>query len=141
MGSTGPTSMRWTMRATVSNGCVWPTTASSTGPSDAHPEVGWLSSDVFFGGLIERFFEIVEAAPDFRWLQSAAAGVDLEEYQRLMSRGGRMCNAHLTAIPIAEFVLRAVLDVFQDAGRWRAAQAESRWEHPHISGRYGGPAG
>lgn len=102
------------------------------GPSDAHPEVGWLSSDVFFGGLIERFFEIVEAAPDFRWLQSAAAGVDLEEYQRLMSRGGRMCNAHLTAIPIAEFVLRAVLDVFQDAGRWRGAQADGRWEHHNF---------
>ena len=102
------------------------------GPADARPEVAWLSSDLFFGGLIERFFEIVEAAPDFRWLQSAAAGVDLDHYARLMSRGARMCNAHLTAIPIAEYVLRAVLDVFQDADRWRAARADGRWEHHNF---------
>ena len=102
------------------------------GPAGAQPEVGWLSSDVFFSGQIARFFEIVEDAPDFRWLQSAAAGVDLEEYQRLMSRGARMCNAHLTAIPIAEFVLRAVLDVFQEAERWREARAAGRWEHHNF---------
>ena len=102
------------------------------GPADACPEVAWLSSDLFFGGLIERFFEIVEAAPDFRWLQSAAAGVDLEHYERLMSRGARMCNAHLTAIPIAEYVLRAVLDVFQDADRWRTARADGSWEHHNF---------
>ena len=102
------------------------------GPADSQPEVGWLSSDIFFGGLIGRFFEIVESSPDFRWLQSAAAGVDLDYYQRLMSRGARMCNAHLTAIPIAEYVLRAVLDVFQDAQGWRAAQADGRWDHHNF---------
>ncbi|MCQ3811489.1 MAG: D-2-hydroxyacid dehydrogenase [Acidimicrobiia bacterium] len=102
------------------------------GPSDAHPVVAWLSSDLFFGGILDRFFEIVEGAPDFRWLQSAAAGVDLDPYERLMNSGARICNAHLTAIPIAEFVLRAVLDVFQDAERWRTAQADARWEHHNF---------
>ncbi|MDE0215820.1 MAG: hypothetical protein OXN79_04480, partial [bacterium] len=102
------------------------------GPPDANPEVGWLSSDVFFGGLVERFFEIAERSPDFRWLQSVAAGVDLDGYRRLMGRGARICNAHLTAIPIAEYVLRAVLDVFQDAERWRAARADGRWEHHNF---------
>ncbi|WP_420436775.1 D-2-hydroxyacid dehydrogenase [Candidatus Poriferisocius sp.] len=102
------------------------------GPADACPEVAWLSSDLFFGGILDRFFEIAEGAPDFRWLQSAAAGVDLDGYQRLMDRGARICNAHLTAIPIAEFVLRAVLDEFQAAGRWRVAQAEGRWEHHNF---------
>ena len=42
-----------------------------------------------------------------------------------MDRGARICNAHLTAIPIAEYVLRAVLDVFQDAESWRASP--NRW--------------
>ena len=102
------------------------------GPADARPEVGWLSSDLFFGGHLTRFFEIVEEAPDFRWLQSATAGVEMDEYQRLLNRGARICNAHLTAIPIAEFVLRAVLDVFQEAERWRAARAEGRWEHHNF---------
>ncbi len=103
------------------------------GPSDAEPEVAWLSSDFFFGGLLDRFFEIVEGAPGFRWLQSAAAGVDLEAYDRLMGRGVRLCNAHLTAIPIAEYVLRAVLDVFQEAGRWRVARDAGRWEHHNFA--------
>ena len=102
------------------------------GPSGAHPEVAWLSSDLFFSGMLDRFFEIVEAAPGFRWLQSAAAGVDLDHYGRLMSRGARICNAHLTAIPIAEYVLRSVLDVFQEAGRWRTARADAHWEHHNF---------
>ncbi|WP_419919976.1 D-2-hydroxyacid dehydrogenase [Candidatus Poriferisocius sp.] len=99
------------------------------GPIGAEPEVAWLSSDVFFDGLLDRFFEAVEGTPRLRWLQSAASGVDLEPYGRLLDRGVRLCNAHPTAIPIAEYVLRSVLDIFQDAGRWRAAQAEGRWEH------------
>lgn len=105
----------------------------SVGPySESELEAAWLSSDVFFSGWLDRFFEIVESAPGFRWLQSAAAGVDLAPYGRLMDRGVRLCNAHLTAIPIAEYVLRAVLDVFQEAGRWRAAQSDRRWEHHNF---------
>ena len=38
-------------------------------------------------------------------------------------------NAHTTASPIAECVLRSVLDHFQDAPGWRAAAAEGRWAH------------
>ncbi|WP_420638513.1 D-2-hydroxyacid dehydrogenase [Candidatus Poriferisocius sp.] len=99
------------------------------GPPGARPDIAWLSSDVFFTGLLDRFAQIVQEAPDFRWLQSAAAGVDLALYRRLLDRGVRICNAHLTAIPVAEFVLRAVLDVFQEADRWRTARAARRWEH------------
>ena len=117
------------------HGLVWLRLADDGrlhGPPDARPEVAWLSSDVFFSGLLKRFLEVVEESPDIRWLQSAAAGVELNEFQRLMSRGVRICNAHLTAIPIAEYVLRSVLDVFQDAERWRAARAEGRWEHHNF---------
>jgi phosphoglycerate dehydrogenase-like enzyme len=40
-----------------------------------------------------------------------------------------MSTAHVNNVPIAEFLLREVMDRFQRADAWRAAAAEHRWEH------------
>lgn len=97
---------------------------------DLDIEVAWLSSDLFFGdGGLGRFSELLEASTSLRWLQSAAAGVDLPLFGRLLGRGVRLCNAHVTAVPIAECVLRSVLDHFHGAADWRDAEADRRWAH------------
>jgi len=41
----------------------------------------------------------------------------------------RLTTAHVNNVPIAEYVLREVLDRFQRADRWRAGQAAHHWEH------------
>jgi phosphoglycerate dehydrogenase-like enzyme len=91
-------------------------------------EVGWLSVDVlrkpdteFINGLLE--------SDALRWVQSAGAGYDTWHFEELLRRGVRLSTAHVNNVPIAEFVMREVMDRFQRADRWRAAATEHRWEH------------
>ncbi len=51
--------------------------------------------------------------------------------------GVRVINAHVNSLPIAEFVMRSVLDEFQDADQWRHQALECRWQRhdwPEVSG-------
>ena len=95
---------------------------------EARPEVAWGTSDLFRPGApVGAFFRFLVDCPSLRWFQSPAAGYDAEPFQVLASRGVRVCNAHVNSLPIAEFVLRAVLDEFQVAGLWRHQQAGFEW--------------
>lgn len=96
---------------------------------DAAPEVAWGTSDLFADGApLRAFMGLLRRLPSLRWFQSPAAGFDQPMFAELAARGVRVTNAHVNGIPIAEYVLRAVLDAFQDAGRWRDAAAARRWE-------------
>lgn len=94
------------------------------------PEVAWLTSDLLQGGPARRFFGLVRHSSSLRWLQSTAAGFDAPLFAELVGRGVRLTSSHIAGPPIADYVLRGVLDHFQQAERWRAAQAAARWE-PH----------
>ena len=98
------------------------------GRDEAAPEVAWGTSDLYAEGApLRPFFGLVRRAAGLRWFQSPAAGFDNPVFAELLGRGVRVSNAHVNSIPIAEFVLRSVLDVFQEAGRWRAAEAVGEW--------------
>ncbi|MFM8304681.1 MAG: D-2-hydroxyacid dehydrogenase [Actinomycetota bacterium] len=92
------------------------------------PEVGWLSVDVLRSADPE-FVAALAAAEPLRFVQSAGAGHDTWHFTQLLARNVRLCTAHVNDVPIAEYVLRAVLDRFQRADRWRAGQAHHHWEH------------
>jgi phosphoglycerate dehydrogenase-like enzyme len=95
---------------------------------EARPEVAWGTSDLFREGApLGAFFRFLAECPSLRWFQSPAAGYDAEPFRLMAERGVRVCNAHVNSLPIAEFVLRSVLDEFQDAGLWRRRQDESAW--------------
>lgn len=94
----------------------------------AAPEIAWGTSDLFQEGApLRAFFGLIRRCPSLRWFQSPAAGFDHPVFTELASRGVRVTNAHVNGIPIAEFVMRAVLDHFQRAELWRQGQAEHRW--------------
>jgi phosphoglycerate dehydrogenase-like enzyme len=95
---------------------------------EADPEVAWGTSDLFDEGApLRPFFGLLRRSSTLRWFQSPAAGYDGAVFTELARRGVRVSNAHVNGIPIAEYVLRAVLDHFQDAGRWRAEAAAREW--------------
>ena len=104
----------------------------------ADPEVAWGTSDLFADGApLRDFLGLVRRAASLRWFQSPAAGFDDPIFAALADRGVRITNAHVNGIPIAEFVMRAVLDRFQQAALWRSAQAEHRWtlhDYREVSG-------
>jgi len=92
------------------------------------PEVAWLSVDVLRTPDV-AFLDALLAADTLRWVQSAGAGYDTWHYQQLFAKGVRMSIAHVNNVPIAEYVMREVLDRFQRADRWRTAATEHRWAH------------
>ena len=101
-----------------------------TEPRDAaQPEVGWLTADAFYDGSVEPFFAVVASKRSVRWVHSPAAGIDLPHYAGLGERGVRLTTSHVNAIPIAEYVVGAVLAQFQQTQRWREAQAARAWRH------------
>jgi len=94
----------------------------------ARPEVAWGTSDLFRPGApIGAFFSALTRLDSLRWFQSPAAGYDDAVFSRLASSGVRITNAHVNSLPIAEFVMRAVLDEFQGAGEWRRLAGERSW--------------
>ena len=99
---------------------------------DAAPEVAWGTADLFDeGGPLRPFFALVTRAESLRWFASPAAGFDNPVFGELVGRGVRLTTSHVGDVPIAEYVLRAVLDHVQQAWRWRAGQEARDWQvHP-----------
>ncbi len=101
---------------------------TSVPAKDARPEIAWGTSDLFREGApIRAFFTLLADADSLRWFQSPAAGYDAPVFAALAARGVRVTNAHVNSLPIAEFVLRSVLDEFQGAGQWRHQTDERAW--------------
>jgi phosphoglycerate dehydrogenase-like enzyme len=92
------------------------------------PDAAFLSNDIFYGP-VRACFSMLEAWPSVRWVQSAAAGTEAPLYRTLLERGTRLTRAHVTAVPIAEYVLRAVLTHYQQPQRWEEARARRAWAH------------
>src|SRR5262245_10711970 len=80
---------------------------------DAAPEVAWMSMDLGTVSAGRPLFGLVRRSSSLRWFQIAGAGVDAPIYRELYERGVSLTNAHVTDIPIAEYVVRAVLDHYQ----------------------------
>jgi phosphoglycerate dehydrogenase-like enzyme len=92
-------------------------------------EVAWGSSDLFRSPqATRRFFGATTRSSTLRWLQVSGAGTDDPVFRRLLDNGVRLTTSHVTGPPIAEYVLRAVLDWFHGAEAWREAARQRRWE-------------
>jgi len=91
-------------------------------------EVAWGSSDLFRSReATRRFFGATTRSPTLRWVQVSGAGTDDPVFRRLLDNGVTLTTSHVTGPPIAEYVLRAVLDWFQDAEAWREAIRKRQW--------------
>lgn len=95
---------------------------------DAAAEVAWATADLFEPGApVRPFFAFLVQSPTLRWIQSSAAGVDAPVFARLVRQGIRLTTSHVTDIPISEYVLRAVLDHYQQPEEWARSSAERAW--------------
>lgn len=96
-------------------------------------EIAWATADLYGDrDVLRHFFGALVGSESLRWLQSSAAGVDHPVFAGLVRRGVTVTTSHVTGPPIAEYVLRAVLDHFQDAGAWREAAVAHRWENHEV---------
>jgi phosphoglycerate dehydrogenase-like enzyme len=98
-------------------------------PGNAHPDIAWGTSDLFRESApLAPFFGFMLESQGLAWFQSPAAGYDDPAFRTLVDHGVRVTNAHVNSLPIAEFVMRAVLDEFQGAAQWRNLALEHRWK-------------
>jgi phosphoglycerate dehydrogenase-like enzyme len=92
------------------------------------PEIVFVSNDVFYGP-VKECFALLERWTSVRWVQSAAAGTEAPIFRTLLDRGTRLTRAHVTAVPIAEYVLRSVLTHYQQPERWAQQRERHEWQH------------
>jgi phosphoglycerate dehydrogenase-like enzyme len=104
--------------------------AADRAAGDLDFEVAWGSQGIFLDHAPGAFLERLEQSSDLAWFQSPGAGNDQPIIGSLLSRGVLVTGTHVHSISIAEAVLRGVLDRFQDAAAWRAAQQRGAWA-PH----------
>jgi phosphoglycerate dehydrogenase-like enzyme len=92
----------------------------------ADSEVLWIGSTAF--GRREDIERAIEAGPHLRWLTTPAAGVDNVPLDAIQKRGLTLTNgAGLHAVPIAEFVVMAMLAAAKRFPEFVRAQARSEW--------------
>lgn len=102
----------------------------------AAPEVAWLTADLFDGGPVRPFFKLLLAAKP-RWVHVAGAGVDHPVFGMVLKEGVRLTTSHVTGVPIAEYVMRSVLDHYQQPALWAAERADRRWVSHDFREVYG----
>jgi phosphoglycerate dehydrogenase-like enzyme len=101
---------------------------TSIAREDAHPDIAWGTSDLFREGApLVPFFSFMLESVGLGWFQSPGAGYEDPAFAALVANGIRITNAHVNSVPIAEFVMRSVLDEFQDAADWRDQALGRRW--------------
>jgi phosphoglycerate dehydrogenase-like enzyme len=105
---------------------------SNLDPKDCRIEVAWATQDLFEEGApVRPFFGLVRRLETLRWFQSQAAGFEAPIFQELIRRNIIFTTSHANSVSISEYVVRAVLDHYQEPERWVRAQAERNWvRHP-----------
>jgi phosphoglycerate dehydrogenase-like enzyme len=91
-------------------------------------EVVWATGDLFGeGSTVRPFFGLVRRLETMKWFQSQAAGFNEPFFAELIRRDILFTTSHANSVSISEYVLRSVLDHYQQPARWTQAQAERRW--------------
>ena len=80
------------------------------------------------GALSDAFFAVADAAPALRWLHVCSSGLDLPQYRYALGRGTRVTSsAGVTAVPIAQSAVAAIVAQSRGFDHWLAAQARGEW--------------
>jgi phosphoglycerate dehydrogenase-like enzyme len=89
--------------------------------------IGWPNLDIFAAECRRDYFRALLKSQTIRWVQSAAAGVDDPVFARLVAKGIVLTNSDSQGPAIADYILGAALDYFQEGDERRRLQAERLW--------------
>jgi phosphoglycerate dehydrogenase-like enzyme len=87
--------------------------------SELPAEVVWQSTECFYPPLSKGLMDFYAGSTTLLWVHSAGAGYDMPILQTPLKRGIRLTISHVNAIPIAEFLIRGVLEHFQRSDELR----------------------
>ncbi|NLM45364.1 MAG: dihydrofolate reductase [Firmicutes bacterium] len=92
------------------------------------PVAGMEQAEVFVG--MGHFLAArLDDMPALKMVQLCSAGYDQVPLEKLRARGITLCNARgVMSIPVAEWVLLKVLEIYKDTRYFLAVQKERRWQ-------------
>jgi len=105
--------------------------------NDVHPEVGWISFDVFMQKQMAGYIEALCQFDSLRWVQTGNAGLDNPLYQPLLERGVRISKSWAQSIPIAEYVLGYALHHLHDIDARVSDSRNGQWVTAPFRELYG----
>jgi len=103
--------------------------------------VAWKHGDAELLNVLDAGVEILfakapppaEAAPNLQWLQVSSAGVDYLAGSAPWARGLEVTTARgVYAVPMAEYIMTALLSASQRVGDRRELQAHKEWPSSYI---------
>jgi D-2-hydroxyacid dehydrogenase (NADP+) len=108
---------------------------SVTDAQSATIEAAYYSRDVWEGTVKSKvspaarvFWEIVDRAPNLKWLSVFSSGTDHQQYQAHMQRGVRLTTgAGAQAEPVAIAAVTGLLALARRLPHWWAAQQRAEW--------------
>ncbi|MEM9054118.1 MAG: D-2-hydroxyacid dehydrogenase [Pseudomonadota bacterium] len=97
------------------------------GESEAGSAIAYGTTDAYFSPAVMSFFQTLLGFEQLDWFQSSAAGTEHPMLQAIGKKAGLYTGSHEQSEAIAEWVLWAGLDFFQNGQERRAAQQARRW--------------
>ncbi|MEM9571770.1 MAG: NAD(P)-dependent oxidoreductase [Pseudomonadota bacterium] len=97
------------------------------GESEARAAIAFGTTDAYFSPSAIGFFKTLLGFEQLDWFQSSAAGTEHPMIQAVGKKAGLFSGSHEQSEAIAEWVLWAGLDFFQDGSARRQAQAAKTW--------------
>lgn len=97
--------------------------------------LAFFSRDLYEGSSLRKpgprsnaFFQVADATPNLRWLHVCSSGLDLPQYTKSLERGVRVTGSiGVTAVPLAQTVLAAILAQSRGFDHWLSAQSRKLW--------------
>ncbi len=97
------------------------------GESEANAAIAYGTQDAYFSPSVMTFFQTLMGFEQLDWFQSSAAGTEHPMIQATGKKAGQFSGSHEQSDAIAEWVLWAGLDFFQDGRARRQAQSDKNW--------------
>ena len=98
------------------------------GESEAKSAIAYGTAEAYFSPAVMTFFKTVFEFDQLDWFQSSAAGTEHPMIQAIGKQAALFSGSHEQSEAIAEWVLWAGLDHFQNGPARRAAQAAHQWQ-------------
>ena len=81
-------------------------------------------------GAFRRFFDLIEALPNLRWVHLGFAGIDNPRFGAMLDRGARLSNSPgAAAEPIAHTAMAGLLSLARRLPYYQALQRDHLWRH------------
>ena len=97
------------------------------GESEADAAIAFGTQDAYFSPSVMTYFQTLMGFEKLEWFQSSAAGTEHPMIQATGKKAALFSGSHEQSESIAEWVLWAGLDFFQDGRARRQAQSDKNW--------------